>query len=237
MRSAACSRLSCCRKTARRRSWRSSTTTRAATPCTPSTSKEPLHTAASSDFGSPGPIIDFQAPLQHTLVAENKSKKGRFDKMFLDGRPPVNVGVTSSGDVFGGSMVSFTDVLGDQQFSMYASSVQQYKTLSFSYLNLSRRFQWAVQGYSQTQFFYGQLAALFLRPGASRRSSAGTMRSPRRRCAADRSSPSIRSARIGASSSRAASSTSARSTPTRPCSSSPRSISRRSTARRSSTTA
>ena len=126
--------------------------------------KEPLHTAASADFGSPGPITDFQAPLQHTLVAENKSKKGRFDKMFLDGRPPVNVGVTSGGDVFGGSMVSFTDVLGDQQFSMYASSVQQYKTLSFSYLNLSRRLQFALQGYSQTQFFYGQLGRIFLRP-------------------------------------------------------------------------
>ena len=126
--------------------------------------KEPLHTAASSDFGSPGPITDFQAPLQHTLVAENKSKKGRFEKMFLDGRPPVNVGVTSGGDVFGGSMVSFTDVLGDQQFSMYASSVQQYKTLSFSYLNLSRRFQFALQGYSQTQFFYGQLSQYFYDP-------------------------------------------------------------------------
>ncbi len=126
--------------------------------------KEPLHTAASADFGTPGPITDFQAPLQHTLVAENKSKKGMFDKMFLDGRPPVNVGVTSGGDVFGGSMVSFTDVLGDQQFSMYASSVQQYKTLSFSYLNLSRRFQFALQGYSQTQFFYGQLSQYFYDP-------------------------------------------------------------------------
>jgi hypothetical protein len=92
------------------------------------------------------------------------SKKGRFDKMFLDGRPPVNVGVTSSGDIFGGSMVSFTDVLGDQQFSMYAASVQQYKTLSFSYVNLSRRMQFALQGYSQTQFFYGQLASYFYDP-------------------------------------------------------------------------
>ncbi len=116
--------------------------------------KEPLHTAASADFGSPGPIVDFQAPLQHTLVAENKTKKKTFDKMFLDGRPPVNVGVTSGGDVFGGSQVSFSDVLGDQQFSLFASSVQQYKTLSFSYLNLGRRFQWALQGYSQTLFFY-----------------------------------------------------------------------------------
>jgi hypothetical protein len=126
--------------------------------------KEPLHTAASADFGTPGDITDFQAPLQHTLVAENKSKKGMFDKMFLDGRPPVNVGVTSGGDIFGGSQVSFTDVLGDQQFSMYASSVQQYKTLSFSYLNLSRRFQWALQGYSQTLFFYGQLSNFFYDP-------------------------------------------------------------------------
>ena len=109
---------------------------------------------ASADFGEPGPIVDFQAPMQHTLVAENKAKKRRFDKMFMDGRPPVNVGVTSGGDVFGGSQVSFSDVLGDQQFSLYASSVQQYKTMSFSYLNLARRFQYALQGYSQTQFFY-----------------------------------------------------------------------------------
>jgi len=120
--------------------------------------KEPLHTAASADFGSPGPIVDFQAPLQHTLVAENKVKKGRFDKMFLDGRPPVNIGVSSSGDIFGGTAVSFTDVLGDRQFGMFASSVQQYRTLSFSYLDLSSRLQWALQGYSQTQFFYGQLS-------------------------------------------------------------------------------
>jgi len=119
--------------------------------------KEPMKTVASADFGAPGPIVDFQAPIQHTVVAENKTKKGRFDKMFLDGRPPVNVGVTSGGDIFGGSQVSFSDVLGDQQFSLYASSVQQYKTMAFSYLNLSRRFQWALQGYSQTQFFYGQL--------------------------------------------------------------------------------
>ena len=41
--------------------------------------KEPLHTVASADFGEPGPITDFQAPMQHTLVAENKTKKRRFD--------------------------------------------------------------------------------------------------------------------------------------------------------------
>ena len=127
--------------------------------------KDPIVTAASADFGAPGPIIDFQAPLSHTLVAENKRKKGKFEKLFLDGRPPVNVGVTSGGDVFGGSMISFSDVLGDQQFTMFAASVSQYRTLSFSYLNLSRRFQYALQGFSQTQFFYGLLGNVFYDPG------------------------------------------------------------------------
>ena len=126
--------------------------------------RDPIVTAASADFGSPGPIIDFQAPLQHTLISNNKRQKGTFEKMFLDGRPPVNLGVTSGGDVFGGSAVSFSDVLGDKTFSMYAASIAQYRTLSFSYLNLARRFNYAFQAYSQTQFFYGQLEGVFYDP-------------------------------------------------------------------------
>ena len=126
--------------------------------------KEPLHTAATADFGAPGPIIDFQAPLQHTLVAQNKRKKGAFEKMFLEGRPPINVGVTSNGDIFGGSQVSFGDVLGDQQINLFAASISQYRTLSLSYVNLARRFQFALQGFSQTQFFYGQAGGYFYDP-------------------------------------------------------------------------
>jgi hypothetical protein len=56
--------------------------------------RDPIITAASSDFGAPGPVIDFQAPLSHTLLTDKIKKKGKFEKMFLDGRPPVNVGVT-----------------------------------------------------------------------------------------------------------------------------------------------
>jgi hypothetical protein len=130
--------------------------------------RDPIITAASADFGSPGPVLEgFQAPLAHTLMREKIKKKGRFESMFLDGRPPVNVGVTSSGDVFGGSAVTFSDVLGDQQFNLYAASISQYRTLSLSYLNLSRRFNWALQGYSQTQFFYGQLENVFYDPAYS----------------------------------------------------------------------
>jgi Tol biopolymer transport system component len=126
--------------------------------------KEPLKVAASADFGAPGPIIDFQAPLQHTLVASNQRRKKPFEKMFLEGRPPVNVGVTNNGDVFGGTEISFGDVLGDKQINVFAASIAQYRTLSLSYVNLGRRFQYALQGYSQTQFFYGQYEGLFYDP-------------------------------------------------------------------------
>jgi hypothetical protein len=116
--------------------------------------KEPLHTASTADFGTPGAIIDFQAPLQHELIAANNKKKGTFEKMFIEGRPPINVGVTSSGDVFGGTQISMADALGDQQVNFLAASVSQYRTVAFSYVNLSRRFQWALQGFDQTTFYY-----------------------------------------------------------------------------------
>jgi hypothetical protein len=117
---------------------------------------EPLHTVASADFGvSEGPPIEFVPPMQHRLVQTNQRKKGTFEKLFLEGRPPVALGVTSGGDLFGGTQVTFTDVLGDKQFNIFAASVAQYRTMAFSYINLSRRFQYAVQAYSQTQFFYG----------------------------------------------------------------------------------
>jgi len=126
--------------------------------------KEPIATAASADFGAPGPIIDFQAPLQHTLVPANQRRKKAFEKMFLEGRPPVSVGVTNSGDVFGGTEISFGDVLGDKQVNFSAASIAQYRSLALSYVNLGKRFQYALQGFSQTQFFYGQLEGVFYDP-------------------------------------------------------------------------
>jgi hypothetical protein len=118
--------------------------------------KEPIQTAMASDFGEAGgAMVDFQPPMTHTLVKENQKEKGTFEKMFLDGRPPVNVGVTSGGDLFGGTQVTFSDVLGDKQFNVFAASISQYRTFSGSYTNLSRRFQYSLQGFSQEQFFYG----------------------------------------------------------------------------------
>jgi hypothetical protein len=129
------------------------------------TPKEPIATVASKDFGEPGPVIDFQPPLSHTLVKANEKKKGTFEKLFLDGRPPINVGVTSGGDLFGGSQITFSDVLGDQQFNLYVASISQYRTLALSYVNQGARFQYAIQGFTQTDFFYSQTDQLFYQAG------------------------------------------------------------------------
>jgi hypothetical protein len=119
------------------------------------TPDEPLAIVAGSDFGTPGPVIDFQPPLGHTLIESNRRTKGTFEKLFLEGRPPVNVGVTSGGDLFGGTQVTFTDVLGNQQFNLFAASVSQFRTMAASYVNIGRRLQYALQAFSQTQFFFG----------------------------------------------------------------------------------
>lgn len=129
--------------------------------------REPIGKATTEDFGAPGPIVDFQAPLTHTMVSSNVKRKGKFEKLYLEGRPPVNVGLTSGGDFLGGTAVAFTDVLGDQQFTLFATSISQYRSFSGSYLNLERRFQYAVQGFTQTQFFYGQLQNVFYDPALS----------------------------------------------------------------------
>ena len=121
---------------------------------------------------------------------------------------PVNVGVTNNGDVFGGTEIGFGDVLGDKQFNLFASSIAQYRTLSLSYVNLGRRFQYALQGYSQTQFFYGQLENVFYDPTLA--PLIGRERPPPpARCAAAARSASTRSTASAAWNSPAGWSTSA----------------------------
>jgi hypothetical protein len=121
-------------------------------------------TVATADFGGPAPIFDFTVPVQHTLDRSNIAKKGAWDKMSLDGRPPVGVGITSGGDIYGNTEVTFNDVLGNRQVSFYAQSIAQYRSLALSYFNSERRFQYALQGFSQDLFYYGQNSGILYDP-------------------------------------------------------------------------
>ncbi len=99
-------------------------------------------------------------------MPDNIHKKGAFEKMTLEGRPPLSLGVTSGGNLYGGTAVTFGDVLGDKLINFDIESVSTYRTYSFTYTNIGRRFQYALQGFSTTEFFYGEntQAALFYDP-------------------------------------------------------------------------
>jgi len=122
-----------------------------------------------------GPVIDFVPPVSHQIISENKRKKGTFEKFFVDGAPPIAVGVTSGGDFFGGSGISFSDVLGDQNFTFLALSVREFRQYYGSYTNLSGRFQYSLAGFDSTSFFYANPYGSFL-PIQTREDSLATIR-------------------------------------------------------------
>jgi Tol biopolymer transport system component len=99
-------------------------------------------------------VVDFQPDVIHQVVAENKRKKRVFEKLFLEGRPPLNVMVTSSGDFFGGSQVALSDVLGDQNFLFTAYSLREFRTYEGAYINLGKRLHYGFTGFDSTAFYF-----------------------------------------------------------------------------------
>jgi hypothetical protein len=134
---------------------------------------EPLK-EVEQDIAPSAEIADFMPDVVHQVVAENKRKKRTFEKLFLEGRPPLNVGVTSSGDFFGGSQVALADVLGDHNFMFTAISVREFRSYEGTYLNLSRRLHWGVNAFDITQFFYA--SPYNLTPDYSRLGAFATQR-------------------------------------------------------------
>ena len=104
-------------------------------------------------------LADFQPDVTHDIVPENKRRKKLFEGLYLEGRPPINVGVTSSGDFFGGSAIALTDTLGDQLFSLSVLSVASYRIYQGQYANLASRMHYGINVFDQTYFFYPYYAA------------------------------------------------------------------------------
>ena len=103
-------------------------------------------------------LVDFQPDVPHEVVPENKRRKKLFEGLYLEGRPPINVGVTSSGNFYGGTAIALTDVLGDQLFTFTVLSVSSYRIYDGRYTNLASRLHYGVTFFDQTYFFYPQSA-------------------------------------------------------------------------------
>ena len=129
---------------------------------------EPSREVEQTVSTAPTEVVDFQPDVTHQVVAENKRRKRLFEGLYLEGRPPLNVGFTSNGDFFGGSQVALTDVLGDQSFLFTASSVRDYRNYSAQYANLSSRWNWGVTVSDFTLYYFSpyQYSSLYTREGA-----------------------------------------------------------------------
>ena len=99
--------------------------------------------------------------------------------MFLEGRPPVNVGVTSGGDVFGGTQVTFTRRARRQ-------AVQHLRRVGLAVPHAVGLVHEPVAplpvraaGLLADAVLLRAARRRLLRPGATRRSSTATWRSPR----------------------------------------------------------
>jgi hypothetical protein len=120
--------------------------------------------------------VDFQPDLNHQVVPENKRRKRLFEGLYLQGRPPLNLGVTSSGDFFGGSQVALTDVLGDHQFVLTAYSLREFRTYEGTYINLASRLHWGIEAFDTTRFFYADPYGAILTNYFSRQGAIATQR-------------------------------------------------------------
>ena len=164
------------------------------------------HGGVAPTSARPGPIIDFQAPLQHTLVADNERKKRHVredvprgpaagERRRHEQRRHLRRHRRSASATCSATSSSTSSPRRSRSTARCRSS----------YVNLSRRFQYALQGFSQTQFFYGQLGGVLLRPVVRAAHQPRPTRSRRAPSAAAAPSASTRSTATAASSCPAAS--------------------------------
>jgi hypothetical protein len=84
---------------------------------------------------------------------EIKPYKG-LGKLYLTSRPPIETIVSTDGSIYGGSALSFSDLLGDYTLSIMAYQVQQFRSYQFSFLNQKKRLQYMFNAFQYTQFYY-----------------------------------------------------------------------------------
>jgi len=75
-------------------------------------------------------------------------------KLYLTARPPIDAIVATDGSIYGGSAISFTDLLGDYNFYIMAYQVRSFRSYYFSYLNQKRRLQYMASAFQYTLFYY-----------------------------------------------------------------------------------
>lgn len=100
-------------------------------------------------------------PIVTVDIDEQKIKpyKG-LSKLYLNNRPPIGAILSTDGSIYGGTALSFSDLLGDHNFSLLAYQVRSFRSYNFSYANLKNRFQYMAEAFQYTIYYYAPYSYL-----------------------------------------------------------------------------
>jgi Tol biopolymer transport system component len=100
-------------------------------------------------------------PIVTIDIDEKKIKPYRgLNKLFLNNRPPIGAVISTDGSIYGGTALSFSDLLGDHNFNLLAYQVRSFRSYVFSYVNLKKRFQYMAEAFQYTIFYYSPYSYL-----------------------------------------------------------------------------
>lgn len=83
-----------------------------------------------------------------------------MSKLYLNNRPPIGAIISTDGAIYGGTALSFSDLLGDHNFSLLAYQVRSFRSYNFSYANLKNRFQYMAEAFQYTTYYYAPYSYL-----------------------------------------------------------------------------
>lgn len=100
-----------------------------------------------------------QLPFFQPLITEKIDQKKiqphkGIGKLYLAARPPIDTVISTDGSILGGSVLTFTDILGDYTLFLIAYQVRQFRNLHFGYINQKNRFQYMIHGFRYTEYYY-----------------------------------------------------------------------------------
>jgi len=77
-----------------------------------------------------------------------------FDNIIISGLPSIGIAVATDGTTYGGTYLNLTDTLNNHSLSVLAYNVLGYKNYDLTYINLSSRFDYGIELFSRTYFYY-----------------------------------------------------------------------------------
>jgi dipeptidyl aminopeptidase/acylaminoacyl peptidase len=103
----------------------------------------------------PGALVKpFAAEVKVAVDKEKIVSQEGMGKLYVAARPPADAIVSTDGSIYGGSTVTFSDLLANHMFTISAYQVRDFRSMFFTYVNLSRRLQWMATAFQYTLFYY-----------------------------------------------------------------------------------